>query len=135
SYTATGDFANHAVRIDWERDQKYPDPPAKLKYSEVMTQKMGYVTDEKGSQAMSGIRLAAQTREMVRGSPILMLYALEHPDAVSSMPAQKLGDQTLPAIGLKVGQYNFTVLFDKKTKLPAPLRTPDDDNITRHSNY
>lgn len=134
TYSATGDFANHVVRIDWDRDQKYPEP-AKLKYSEVMTQKMGYVTDEKGSQPMSGIRLAAQTREMVRGSPTLMLYAQEHPDAVSSMPAQKLGDQTLPAIGLKVGQYNYTVLFDKKTKLPAAVRTRDDDNIAGDSNY
>ena len=135
TYSATGDFTNHVVRIDWDRDQKYPDPAVKLKYSEVMTQKMGYVTDEKGSQAMSGIRLAAQTREILRGSPTLMLYALEHPDAVSTMPAQKLGNQSLPAIGLKVGQYNFTVLFDKKTKLPAAVRTRDDDNIAGDSNY
>lgn len=134
TYTVTGDLANHVVRIDWDRDQKYPEP-AKLKYSEVMTQKMGFVTDDKGSQAMSGIRLAAQTREIVRGAPTLMLYALEHPDDVSAMPAQKLGDRSLPAIGLKVGQYNFTVLFDKKTKLPAAVRTRDDDNIAGDSSY
>src|SRR4051812_28907372 len=71
TYTATGDFTNHVVRIDWDRDQKYPDPAAKMKYSEVLTQKLGYVTDEKGSQPMSGIRLGAQTREIVRGSPTL----------------------------------------------------------------
>jgi len=135
TYTVTGDFTNHVARIDWDRDQKYPDPAAKMKYSEVLTQKMGYVTDEKGSQPMSGIRLAAQTREMMRGTPTLMLYAMEHPDAVTSMPAQKLGDQTLPAIGLKVGQHNFTVLFDKKTRLPAAVRTRDDDNIAGDSNY
>ena len=135
TYSATGDFTTHAVRIDWDRDQKYPDPAAKLKYSETMTPKMGFVTDEKGSQAMSGIRLAAQTREIVRGSPTLMLYAMEHPDAVSAMPAQKLGDQSLPAIGLKVGQYNFIVLFDRKTKLPAAVRTRDDDNIAGDSTY
>jgi len=135
TYAATGDFANHVVRIDWERDQKYPDPAVKLKYSEVMTQKMGYVTDDKGSQPMSGIRLAAQTREIVRGSPTLMLYALEHPDDVSAMPAQKLNGQTLPAVALKVGPYNFTVLFDKKTRLPAAVRTRDDDNIAGDSTY
>jgi len=135
TYTVNGDFTTHTVRIDWDRDQKYPDPPAKLKYSETLTQKMGYVTDDKGSTAMSGIRLAAATREMVRGSPTLMLYAMEHPDAVSAMPAQKLGDQSLPAIGLKVGQYNFTVLFDKKTKLPAAVRSRDDDNIAGDSTY
>src|SRR5689334_14687002 len=86
TYSATGDFANHMVRIDWDRDQKYPDPPVRLKYSEVMTQKLGFVTDDKGSQPMSGIRLAAQTREIVRGSPTLLLHALEHPEDVSAMP-------------------------------------------------
>src|SRR3954464_4897561 len=65
NYAATGDFANHTVRIEWDRDQKYPHPAVKMKYSEVLTQKLGYVTDEKGSQPMSGIRLAAQTREMM----------------------------------------------------------------------
>ncbi len=135
TYTTTGDLTNHTVRIDWDRDQKYPDPPVKLKYSEVMTQQMGFVTDEKGSTAMSGIRLAAQTREIVRGAPTLMLHALENPKDVTAMPAQKLGDQSLPAIGLKVGQYNFIVLFDKKTKLPAAVRSRDDDNIAGDSNY
>jgi glyoxylase-like metal-dependent hydrolase (beta-lactamase superfamily II) len=100
-----------------------------------MTQKLGYVTDDKGSKPMSAIRLAAQMREMVRGSPMLMLYALEHPEAVSSAGMQKLGDQPLPAIALKVGQYNYTVLFDRKTKLPAAIRSRDDDNIAGDSNY
>src|SRR5262245_14767820 len=26
TYTMTGDLTNHVVRIDWDRDQKYPDP-------------------------------------------------------------------------------------------------------------
>ena len=70
---------------------------------------MGYVTDDKGeSQPMSGIRLASAIREIQRGAPTLMLYALEHPDDIKSAPAQKLGDQSCPAIALKVGQHNFT---------------------------
>ena len=60
TYSATGDFTNHIVRIEWDRDQKYP-APEKIKYTETMSMQMGYVTDDKGaSQPMSGIRLAAQ---------------------------------------------------------------------------
>src|ERR1044071_4365935 len=33
TYSATGDFANHAVSIAWDRDQKYP-APEKMKYTE-----------------------------------------------------------------------------------------------------
>ena len=134
TYATAADFANHTVRIDWDRDQKYP-APEKLKYTETLTQKLGYVTDDKGSKPMSGIRLAAQTREMVRGSPTLMLYALEHPSDVSAAGVQKLDGRSLPAIALKVGQYNYTVLFDRKTKLPAAVRTRDDDNIAGDSNF
>ena len=84
---------------------------------------------------MSGIRLAAQTREIVRSSPTLMLYAMEHPADVTSAGAQKLDGRSLPAIALKVGQYSYTVLFDRKTKLPAAVRTRDDDNIAGDSNF
>ena len=68
-----------------------------------MTPKMGYVIDDKGSQPMSGIRLAAQTREAIRNSPTLMLHALENPADVTAMPNQKLAASRYPAIGLKVG--------------------------------
>jgi glyoxylase-like metal-dependent hydrolase (beta-lactamase superfamily II) len=135
TYSATGDFTNHIVRIEWDRDQKYP-APEKIKYTETMSMQMGYVTNDKGaSQPMSGIRLASHIREIMRGSPTLMLYALEHPDDVKSMPAQKLDGQSYPAIGLKVGQHNFTVLFDRKTKLPVAVRTKDHDNIAGDSTY
>ena len=104
TYSATGDFANHTVRIEWDRDQKYA-APEKMKYTETFAQGVGYVTDDKGSKPMSGIRLAAQTREIVRSSPTLMLYAMEHPADVTSAGIQKLDGRSLPAIALKVGQY------------------------------
>ena len=135
TYAASGDFTNHVMRIDWDRDQKYPDPAAKMKYTETITQKLGYVTDSKGSKPMSGIRLAAQTREMVRSSPTLMLYAMEHPADVTSAGVQKFDGRSLPAIAMKVGQYSYTVLFDRKTKLPVAVRTRDDDNIAGDSNF
>ena len=134
TYAVSSEFTTHTIRIDWDRDQKYP-APEKLKYSETMTPKMGYVTDAKGSQPMSGIRLAAQTREVIRNSPTLMLYAMENPADVTAMPNQKLDGKPYPAIGLKVGQYKFTVLFDRKTKLPAAVRTQDDDNIAGDSTF
>ena len=37
TYSATGDFANHTVRIEWDRDQKYP-APEKMKYTETFAQ-------------------------------------------------------------------------------------------------
>jgi len=46
-----------------------------------------------------------------------MLYALEHPADVTAMPNQKLDGKPHPAIGLKVSQYQFTVLFDRKTRI------------------
>jgi glyoxylase-like metal-dependent hydrolase (beta-lactamase superfamily II) len=134
NYSANGDFANHTVRIEWDRDQKYP-APEKMKYTETFAQGVGFITDDKGMKPMSGIRLAAQTREIVRSSPTLMLYALEHPADVKSAGVQKLDGRSLPAIALKVGQYDYTVLFDRKTKLPAAIRSKDDDNIAGDSNF
>src|SRR5204863_106817 len=61
TYTAAGDFTTHTVRIDWDRDQKYPDPPVKMKYSETMTQKMGYVTAEKDVSANAPMLASATT--------------------------------------------------------------------------
>jgi hypothetical protein len=64
-----------------------------------------------------------------------MLYALEHPADVTAMPNQKLDGKPHPAIGLKVSQYQFTVLFDRKTRMPAAVRTRDDDNIAGDSTF
>ena len=134
TFVISGDSTNHTVRVDWNRDQKYP-APEKLKYTEIFTRAFGAVTDEKGSQPMSGIRLAAQVREIVRSSPTLMLFALENPKNVMWAAYQKLGTQSLPALALTVGAYKFTVLLDPKTKLPAAVRTRDDDNTYGDVNY
>ena len=56
--------------------------------------------------------------------------------SIAAMPDQKLGDRSLPAVvdqGRR--QHNFIVLFDRTTKLPAAVRTRDDDNISGDSNY
>src|SRR6202140_5416056 len=47
TFTITWDLAKGVARTDWDRDQKYPDPPIKLKYSEILQPTFGVVTDEK----------------------------------------------------------------------------------------
>ena len=59
TFAITWDLAGGRARTDWDRDQKYPDPPIKLKYSETLLPTLGAVTDPKGSQPMSRNRLAA----------------------------------------------------------------------------
>jgi hypothetical protein len=134
TFTMTWDLAKSSAKTAWYRDQKYPDPII-LKYTETLTPTIGYVTDEKGSQPMSGIREAAQLRELERASPWLLVKAMNDSKAVDAMGAQKLGAESLPAVSFADGGTNFIILFDRKTHLPAAIRTRDDDNIHGDSNY
>src|SRR5882757_6251337 len=54
---------------------------------------------------------------------------------VTSAGSQKLGEQSLPAVSFADGATTFTILFDRKTHLPAAIRTRDDDNIHGDLNY
>ena len=131
-YTAQG---GTVVRYDWDRDMKYP-AVERIKYSEIRSPTYGAVIDEKGQiTAMSGIRHAANLREAGRTSPVLMLTMLNAPERLSASPDQKLGDQTLPAVVYTIGPRKYTVLFDRTTKLPAAVRTQDQDNIWGDQNY
>ncbi len=135
TFTVTWDLANNRSRTAWDRDQKYPDPPVKLKYTETVLPTLGYVTDDKSSQAMSGIRVAAHQRELERASPWLLVKALDEPGKVRAAGSQRLGQQSLPAVSYADGAATFTILFDPKTHLPAAIRTRDDDNINGDSNF
>jgi glyoxylase-like metal-dependent hydrolase (beta-lactamase superfamily II) len=136
--TVTVDYANKdgvSVRYDWDRDMKFP-AVEKLKYSEVGYPTYGAVIDEKGeAKPMSGIRLAANIREGGRGSPLLLLGALDAPQRVSAIEDQKLGNQTLPAVAYTNGPNKYIIMFDRATKLPAAVRTRDEDNIWGDANY
>jgi metallo-beta-lactamase superfamily protein len=134
TFTMTWDLAKGSARTAWVRDQKYPDPII-LKYTEILMPTIGYVTDEKGSQPMSGIREAAQLRELERASPWLLVKAMNEPKSVDAMGNQKLGAESLPAVSFADGGTTFIILFDRKTHLPAAIRTRDDDNIHGDSNY
>jgi len=133
--TITWDLARGMARTELDRDQKYP-APEKLKYTETVTPTMGMLTNQQGANsAMSGVRLATHLRELTRASPILMLTALDQPASVGPMGPQRMGKQSMPAVSLTAGGTKFTVLFDSKTKLPAVIRTRDDDNVVGDANY
>jgi hypothetical protein len=134
SFTATWDLTKGAAKMDLDRAMKYPAVET-LKYSEVITPALGFVTNDKGSTAASGIRVAAQLRELERASPTLLFKVLEDQKNVVAAGNQKLGNETLPAISYTDMGNKFTILFDPKTHLPAAIRTVDDDNIAGDSNY
>jgi glyoxylase-like metal-dependent hydrolase (beta-lactamase superfamily II) len=79
--------------------------------------------------------MAANLREGGRASPLLLLRAVDSPQSVSAIEDQKLGNQTLPAIVLTQGQFKYIIIFDRATKLPAAVRTRDEDNIWGDANY
>ncbi len=109
NFTLTADIANGIVRVDWDRDMKYP-AVEKSKYSEITHPTYGAVIDEKGQATpMSGIRLAALLRELRRGSPALLLRALASPQNVAAIEDQKLGNQTLPSGRDHDGPFKYTV--------------------------
>jgi len=134
TFTTTWDLAKGSARTAWDRDQKYPEP-VKIKYTETVLPTLGYVTDEKSSQAMSAIRVATHQRELERASPWLLVKAMDESANVKAVGTQRLGQQSLPAVSFADSGTTFTILFDRKTHLPAAVRTRDDDNIHGDSNY
>jgi glyoxylase-like metal-dependent hydrolase (beta-lactamase superfamily II) len=135
TFEITWDLGKGMARTAWDRDQQYPPPAAKMTYTETVLPTLGFVTDAKGSQPMSGIRVAAHQRELERASPRLLLKAMDNPANLRSAEPQRIGDRTLPAVSLSDGGTIFLILFDPATHLPAAIRTRDDDNIFGDSNY
>ena len=136
--TVTVDYANRdgaSVRWDWDRDMQYP-AVEKQKYSEIRYPTYGAAVDDKGeAKPMSGIRLAANIREGGRGSALLLLQAMNAPQNLAAIADQKLGNQTLPAVVYTAGPTKYIIMFDRTTKLPAAVRTRDEDNIFGDANY
>ncbi len=126
--TITWDGEKDMARSDWDRDFKYPFAE-KVKYSEIVTPMFGAVSTAKGDVPMSNIQFATYRRELERASPVLLLEALDAPQKLSPLPDQMLDGKPLPAIAFTDGDANFTILFDRTTKLPAAVRSLDDDAI------
>jgi glyoxylase-like metal-dependent hydrolase (beta-lactamase superfamily II) len=119
---------DNASRTDWEREFEYPFAEEK-KYSEIVTSKYGAVSTEGSAIPMSNIRFASYRRELERTLPNLLLKALDEPQRLSSLPSQTLGGKSLPSVALTDGDFKFAILFDPSTKLPAAIRSFDDDWI------
>jgi glyoxylase-like metal-dependent hydrolase (beta-lactamase superfamily II) len=133
--TIIWDLANDMARTTWDRDMKYP-AVEKIKFTDVVTPSLGYVIDDKGaSKPMSSIRAAAALRELERASPTLLLDALDAKSGLKAAGNQKFGGKTLRAVSFTERGTNFVVLIDPQTKLPAAIRTRDDDNIDGDSTY
>ena len=134
TFTVSADIANRIIRVDWDRDMKFV-VPERLQFSEIVYPTFGVVTDAQGTRPMSGVRLAMHQREYGRGSPFLLLRALDAPQNVTGMPDQQLGDQSHPAVAFTQGPTRYIVLFDRASKLPVAVRTRDDDHLYGDSDY
>jgi len=141
SVVSATDIAARATRSDWVRNYQYPAPRS-FTYSEVVTAEAGYVAgiDSNGrtkqsqesnppAHTMSGVRLAATQRELLRVSPLLALEMSRNPDRVSSAPDVTVSGVTYPAVDYRVATQTLTVMFDPATGLPARVRTLDYDNV------
>jgi glyoxylase-like metal-dependent hydrolase (beta-lactamase superfamily II) len=135
NFEITWDLANGMAKTVWDRDQQYPPPAAKLNYTETVLPTLGFVTTGTTNQPMSGIRVAAHLRELERASPRLLLKAMDNSANVRGVLPQQMGNRYFPAVSLMDGGTQFLILFDPATKLPAAIRTRDDDNIFGDSNY
>lgn len=137
SFEGIYDPSSRAIRIDWEKNMAYI--PRAFKYSEIVTPAAGYVigVDSSGRNAqslqssppahtMSGARLAAAHRELMRGAVTGLVMAMyRNPDAVQPAADLVVQGRSLPAVSFQ----GFIVAFDPQTGLPALARTLDYDNI------
>src|SRR5258705_5857232 len=100
-FTTTWDLAKGMARIEWDRDHKYPDPVAQIKFTETVLPTLGFVTTPQGSQPMSAIRVAAHLRELNRASPTLLLKAVDNAKDVRPTGNQQIGKTAYRAATLK----------------------------------
>jgi glyoxylase-like metal-dependent hydrolase (beta-lactamase superfamily II) len=146
TFVLTRDLSNDASRIEWDRKFVYPSP-REYKFTEVVTRNAGYVDgidstgrtkrDQESNpprHAMSGLRLAATQRELLRTSPRLLAEMKAHPADVEADEIA-IADKRMPAVRYQVGDTAFLVAFDASTGLPSRVRTVDADNIHGDSNY
>jgi hypothetical protein len=134
AFTLDWQLALGWARFDWNRSMQYPTVQ-KLQYSEVVTQRFGFIEDTNGTRAMSPVQLGAQLRELARASPTLLLRALDNPSKVTFEGGVRVGQGMLPAVSMKDGRNTFTIMFDRATHLPAIIRTFDDDPIRGDSAF
>jgi glyoxylase-like metal-dependent hydrolase (beta-lactamase superfamily II) len=147
TFTIARDLAAGSARLEWVKKFVYP-APREYRFTEIVTPQAGAVLGvdttarTKQSQdanpprhAMSGLRLAAAQRELVRTSPRLLAEMKASPSTLARLPDVAVGPDRLPAVSWTAGNVTFTVLFDPRSGLPARVRTLDADNIRGDSPY
>ncbi len=134
TFTLAWQLALGWARIDWNRSMQYP-AVEKIQYSEVLTQRYGFVEDANGTRAMSPVRLAAQLRELARTAPTLLLRALDSPNRVAFEGGMRVGQGMLPAVSFRDGRTTFVIMFDRATHFPAIIRTFDEDDVRGDSAF
>jgi glyoxylase-like metal-dependent hydrolase (beta-lactamase superfamily II) len=145
TFVQTRDLANDAARTEWDRNFVYPSP-REFKFTEVVTKNAGYVNgiDTNGRtkqdlesnpprHAMSGMRLAASQRELLRTSPRLLADMKAHASQLTA-DEMTMGGKSVPAVRYQAGENAFLVAFDG-TGLPSRVRTMDADTIYGDSTY
>ena len=129
-----------APPTDW-CELPYPAPRS-FTFSEIVTTQAGYVAgiDSNGrtkqsreanppAHSMSGLRLAAVQRELLRDSPLLALEMSKNPDRVAGAPSVTVGGVQYPAVSYRTAgdRPDRSV---RSVPRPAPrVRSLDYDNI------
>ncbi|HYV65003.1 MAG TPA: MBL fold metallo-hydrolase [Myxococcales bacterium] len=138
TFVVTRSFSKGAARTEWVRKMVYPSP-REYRFTEIVTPAAGAVEGIDSTalpkreldgnppmRSMSGMRLAAAQRELLRTSPNLIWMMKSVPAAVSRHGS---------AYFYRPGNVEFVVTFDPATGFPARIGTRDADNIEGDSSY
>ena len=142
------DVDARTTATDWSKRLVYPSPRPFV-YTEVVTPEVGYVSgiDSNGrtkqsldakppAHNMSGLRLAATQRELLRSSPLLLLAMHKSPDRVKSVADVTVAGVAYPAVEYRpAANQTLIVMFDRATGRPARIRSLDYDNIQGDVTY
>jgi hypothetical protein len=95
------DGATGAARTDIVRKFAYPAPRT-FTFSEIVTPEAG-LDSNPPAHSMSGLRLAASQRELLRTSPLLVQEMWKNPDRVSATGGVTVGSVSYPAVDYRAG--------------------------------
>lgn len=146
TFTDVWDRTRDSWRTEWVRPRL---ASGTRNYTEVYTRAGGYVTGmdvnyglprrtiQDGQNppihTMSAVRLRALLREQARNQIVILMH--DHPERLSSLPAQTFGGKSYPAVQYRDDNGTFLVMFDPATDLPAVVRTRDFDAHMGDANY
>ncbi len=113
TFETTRNLATNAARISWVRDYLVIPWPRMNSYTEVVAEGVGFVDGNDGGprtaslqtgaaqRPMTGIRLAATTRELQRTSPALLREIAKNPSALSAHPDVRTGVNAAPRCDIR----------------------------------